>query len=323
MNTKLQPRLIIFSIVIILVAGCQPSPPVVPSIPITDAVPSDAVKFTPEMDSAPPILHSDEWQQPVPLPGAPTTAGLEDSPFITPDGSTLYYFFTPDADVPAERQIVDGATGIYVSRMANGQWGTPERLLLQDADKFAMDGCIFVQGNVIWFCSIREGNAREIDIWTATFQDGAWRNWQNVGEPINVEYLVGELHITNDGQQMYYHSHRPGGLGGMDIWMINFVNGVWEPPENVEAVNSSGDEGWPYISPDKQELWFTRTYLGSPGIFRSTWSGDEWGTPELIVSQFAGEPSLDAHGNLYFTHHFVKDGKIQEADIYVAYKISP
>jgi hypothetical protein len=301
-------------------AGCQPAAPDIQLISISEAIPADAKKFSPEMDAAPPILHSDEWQQPVPLPGAPTTAGLEDSPFITPDGRTLYYFFTPNADIPAEGQIVDGATGIYVSRLADGIWGEPQRIVLQDPRELALDGCIFVQNDVMWFCSVRHGNAREIDIWTAEFTDGAWTNWQNAGEPINVEYLVGELHITSDGQQLYYHSDRTGGLGGLDIWMITLANGEWSPPQNVAAVNTAGNEGWPYISPDGSQLWFTRTYQGSPAIFRSLLTADGWGEPELIISQFAGEPTLDADGNLYFTHHYIVDGEIREADIYVAYK---
>jgi len=46
----------------------------------------------------------------------------------------------------------------------------------------------------------------------------------------------------------------------------------------------------------------------------------QWGTPELIISQFAGEPSVDKEGNVYFTHHFYEDGKMLDADIYVAYR---
>jgi len=40
-----------------LLAGCQPPPPAVPLVPYSQAIPSDAVKITPEMDIAPPILH--------------------------------------------------------------------------------------------------------------------------------------------------------------------------------------------------------------------------------------------------------------------------
>lgn len=86
------------------------------------AIPKDAIKVTPQTDTFPPILHSDEWNLPVPLPQSINTAGAEDSPFVMPDGNTLYFFFTPNASVPPEKQILDNVTGIYVSKkqMARG-----------------------------------------------------------------------------------------------------------------------------------------------------------------------------------------------------------
>jgi len=68
------------------------------------------------------------------------------------------------------------------------------------------------------------------------------------------------------------------------------------------------------------ELWFTRVYLGTPAIYRSKLVNGTWAEPELILSQFAGEPTLDNKGDLYFTHHFFENGTMIEADIYVAYK---
>jgi hypothetical protein len=79
-------------------------------------------------------------------------------------------------------------------------------------------------------------------------------------------------------------------------------------------------EGWPYISSDGEELWFTRFYLGTPAIFRSLKTADGWDEPELIISQFAGECTLDDEGNIYFVHHYYEDNVMIEADIYVAYK---
>ena len=38
------------------------------------------------------------------------TSGREDSPFLLPDGQTLYFFFTPDVSIPAEKQLFDGVT---------------------------------------------------------------------------------------------------------------------------------------------------------------------------------------------------------------------
>jgi hypothetical protein len=60
--------------------------------------------------------------------------------------------------------------------------------------------------------------------------------------------------------------------------------------------------------------------MGSPGLFRSRRINGEWQEPELMFSQFAGESSIDREGNIYFTHHYFKDGVMLEADIYVAYK---
>ena len=277
------------------------------------SIPSNAVKMTPQTDSHPPQLHSDEWEMPVPLSGPVNTAGAEDSPFITPDGNTLYFFFTPDPNIPVEKQLLDGVTGIWVSHRSNGQWQETQRVVLQEPDKLALDGCTFVQDDIIWFCSAREGYTG-IHWFTANKIDGGWTNWENAD--FDPKYKVGELHFLADGTQLYFHSDRPGGKGGYDIWVSNKINGEWQEPENIAVVNSIETEGWPYLTSDGSELWFLRTYMGSPGIFRSQKHNGQWSEPELILSSFAGEPSLDIEGNIYFVHHFYRDGEMIEADIY-------
>jgi len=284
-----------------------------------EAIPKDATKITPDMDEHPPVLHSDEWETPAPADGKINTAGAEDSPFITPDGNTLYFFFTPDVRVPPEKQLLDGVTGIYVSRKSGGKWGEPTRILLQEPGKLALDGCAFVQENTMWFCSAREGYAG-VQMFTAEFGDGKWQNWQYAGDKLNKEYGIGEMHISADGSELYFHSPRAGGKGQYDIWVAKKVNGEWQQPENIGAVNTPENEGWPFLTQDGRELWFTRIYLGSPAIFRSKRVNGSWSPPELILSSFAGEPTLDRDGNLYFVHHFFKNGKMMEADIYVAHK---
>ncbi len=278
-------------------------------------IPQNATKITPDSDLSPPVLHSSEWEQPVPLPYPVSTAGAEDSPFITPDGKTLYFFFTPDVNVPVEKQVIDGVTGIYVSRKINNTWTKPERVWLQDPGKLSLDGCAFVQDNRIWFCAAREGYTG-LHWFTAEFVEGKWQNWNIVD--FNPEYEVGELHISADGKQLYYHSSKEGGKGNYDIWVSYKENNEWQQPKNLEAVNSPENDGWPFLSQDGSELWFLRTYLGTPAIFRSKRTNGAWSEPELIISQFAGEPSLDNEGNIYFVHHYYDNGKMIEADIWVA-----
>jgi len=310
-------RLLAISLALLLVLGCVSEQNV--QLPSREGkIPADAVKMTPEMDQYPPQLHSSEWNEPVPLEGPVNTAGAEDSPFMAADRDELYLFFTPDMDVPVEKQVLDNVTGIYVSRKTSAGWSEPERVMLQDEGKLALDGCEFVQGNVIWFCSAREGYTG-IHWVTAEYKDGRWANWKN--SDFKPEYEVGELHFSSEGNEVYFHSARNGGKGGLDIWMSEKFNGEWQQPENIAVVNSVDNEGWPYLTPAGNELWFTRFYLGSPAVFRSKKASDGgWSEPELIISQFAGEPTLDNAGNIYFTHHFYEGGKMMEADIYVAYK---
>jgi hypothetical protein len=251
------------------------------------------------------------------MPYPINTAGAEDSGFMMPDGNTFYLWFTPDPNVPVEAQITDGVTGIYVSSKVDGAWQEPRRIWLQDPGKLALDGAEFVLGDTMWFASARTGYTG-MHWFTATYLNGQWTNWKDAG--FNPDYKVGELHITADGNELYFHSDRPGGNGQYDIWVSRKENGVWLPPQNVEAVNTPETDGWPFVTPDGGELWFTRVFQGSPAIFRSKRVSGEWQEPELIISQFAGEPSIDNEGNIYFTHHFFKNGVMLESDFYVAQK---
>jgi len=280
-------------------------------------IPANASKISPENDLYPPVLHSTDYEDPIPLPSPINTAGGEDSAFIMPDGQTLYFFFTPDVQVPAEQQLFDGVTGIYVSQQVNNTWNTPTRVMLQDSDTLSLDGCAFVQNNVMWFCSAREGYTG-IHWFTAKYRNERWTDWVNAD--FDPSYDVGELHFSLNETEVYFHSGRSGGKGGLDIWVLHYRDGVWQTPVNIESVNTAENEGWPFLSQDENELWFTRTYLGSPAIFRSIKRNETWQSPELILSQFAGESSLDTDGTIYFTHHFYENNEMIEADIYCAKK---
>jgi len=304
-------------------SGCAAIPNVsyapTPSPTREESIPPGAVKMTPEQDPTPPILHVTDWDQPVPVDGVVNTAGAEDSAFVTPDGKTLYFFFTPDVSVPPEQQLLDGVTGIYVAHNVNGEWTNATRVILQEPGSLALDGCEMVQGDIMWFCSAREGYTG-VNLFTAELVDGQWKNWQYSGNTLNLDYEVGEMHATADGQELYFHSLREGGKGDLDIWVTQWRDGSWQPPENVQSINSPDLDGWPFVTQDGGELWFTRMYQGSPAIFRSKKVDGQWTVPELIISQFAGEPSVDDAGNIYFTHHYFSGGTMIEADLYVAYR---
>lgn len=292
--------------------------------PRTGSIPAGTVKMTPANDPAPPRLidaYKDIWHDPVPVEGPVNSAGAEDSPFITPDGNTLYFWYNGDQTKTVQEQVYDPMTGIHVTKKVNGRWQEPERLFLQYFDKISFDGAATEFGDTLWFAAIREGNYRTVDMWTAQRVNGKWADWKNAGQLLNQAYEIGEVHIAAGGSEIYFNSIRSGGKGQNDIWVTHRVGGQWQEPENIEAVNSSENEGQPYVSADGTELWFTRN-VGGAAVFRSLKVDGRWQAPEMIVTSLAGEPSLDSAGNLYFVHHRwdISLDRATEADIYVCYR---
>jgi hypothetical protein len=313
----------VFSLLCMLSSSCEedgPGDDNLPEYPVIDRLdklPADISKRGPETDMHPPILHSGEYNDPVPLSSGINTSGAEDSPFILPDGNTIYFFFTPDVRVPVEQQLVDSVTGVWISCKTNNIWGQAERVWLQDPDKLALDGAVAIQGDEMWFASAREGFTG-VNMFTAEYVDNKWINWTYSGDRLMKEIQLGEVHIHGD--DLYFHSDRAGGLGSYDIWLTTRDGDFWSDPIHIENINSSEMDGWPFISSNGNELWLTRWYQGTPAIFRSIKNAGTWDEPELIISQFAGECTLDDDGNIYFVHHYYENSVMIEADIYVALK---
>jgi len=317
-NTLIIITISSISIFFLFSIGCKKEEtPSYPNVNRIDKLPGDISKQGPETDQHPPILHVNDYEQPIPLSSGINTSGAEDSPFILPDGKTMYFFFTPDVRVPVENQITDDVSGVWVSYKETNQWTEAERVWLQDPGKLALDGAVAIQENEMWFASAREGFTG-VNMFTAEKVNNKWTNWEYSGDRLMKEIQIGEVHIH--GNDLYFHSDRPGGYGSLDIWVTIRNNDQWSDPINITNVNTDAMDGFPYISANGIELWFTRTYQGTPAVFRSVNANSKRSEPELIISQFAGEPTLDDDGNIYFVHHYYKDDVMIEADIYVAKK---
>lgn len=278
------------------------------------SIPADIAKISPETDIYPPILHSDEFSMPVPVEII-STAGIEDSPFIPADADELYFMFINDPREDPSEQVKDKVNGIWVSKLIEGKWAEPELVILQKENELALNGAEFVSGDKMMFVSAREGYTG-LNWFEATRKNDTWEDWKLI--EFYPPYDVGELHIYGD--TIYFHAILECGKGDLDIWTSQIEGSTLSVPINIDSINTDGSEGWPYISRDGKELWFTGHHNGVAAVFRSMLTSSGWGQPELIVSQFAGEPTLDKEGNLYFAHHYFKDGVMQEADIYVAYR---
>ena len=103
------------------------------------------------------------------------------------------------------------------------------------------------------------------DIYKSTKAGIHWTTAKNLGRNVNTDYWDSAPSISPDGKALYFSSNRPGGLGGIDLY-VAFKNekGGWEEAINLgPQINTSGDEQTPFIHADNNSLYFSST--GWPG----------------------------------------------------------
>jgi len=153
----------------------------------------------------------------------------------------------------------------------------------------------------------------------------------NPGPPINSSYDEFGVCISANGLEFYFSSSRPGGYGGIDLWVMKrpTIEDNWGDPENLGSPANTQYSYWePSISSDGLSLYFSDGHMTPDGsgpsygnhlpgglggqsdiwmITRET-IHDTWGAPVnigLAVNRLnAVHPSISADGlSLYFQSH--------------------
>lgn len=112
----------------------------------------------------------------------------------------------------------------------------------------------------------REEVAGPCDIWEAVVKGDKIDKIRPVEGLVNSDSWDGQASVSCDGQQLYFASQRPGGMGGSDIWVSEKMeNGYWGRPVNLgNKINTDGHEQAPYITDDGRTLYFASG--GHPGM---------------------------------------------------------
>lgn len=101
--------------------------------------------------------------------------------------------------------------------------------------------------------------------------DAEFSSWSapvNLGPVINSPSTEQAPFLSKDGLSLFFRSNRPGGLGGFDIYVSERVdeNSPWGVPRNLGAnINSSVEDGGPYLSQDEHWLYFSSFRSGGCG----------------------------------------------------------
>jgi len=255
---------------------------------------------------------------------------LEYSPAFYEDG--LVFISTKVAankKKAVDKNIDKNMMSIYkASRNSEGLLGEPEVFASQLLSEYHEGPLTFDRTNETVYFSRNNSDKekmrkRRMQIFSATGSGGSWSNIQKL--PFNGKgFETVHPSVSVDGDALYFSSDRPGGMGGMDIWVAYKSGEVWSDPINLgRSVNSSGNEVFPFISADGS-LYFSSNGQGGSGdldIFVTKEGIEGWETPINLLPPF--NSAADDFGfiidrdnkNGYFSSAR-KDGSLGSDDIY-------
>ena len=145
-------------------------------------------------------------------------------------------------------------------------------------DHNVTDVTLSADGLVLSFCRTKIGAGGNSDLWISTRPSGdaSWPEPISLGPSVNTEHGEWEPELSPNGLELFFHSSRPSGNGGIDLWVSRRANREAEfgPAENLGPnVNSKDVEGGAALSGDGLTLMFNRftpTGNGNGSLWRAT-----------------------------------------------------
>jgi len=329
----------------LVTAGCSPAADS-PSSGITDAKYDSGYKARAMQE----LGVSPAWGTPELVPGEVNTAGWEDSAYISPDGTTLYFQYFPGDMFRIEdvfryhRPVEQGGIGGDPAQYGKFHRGPPRGVspaYTSDTLMSRLIGSNF--GDVKRFPFSRDG----VNEWgvmqapdksyyyvshdpTRKLNMDLYRNGAPLPIPAREKYNEDNPHFasTRYGRELFFDSNdRPASAGKSHIWVTREEDGKYSEPIMLSApVNLPGStEVQPHLAGDGR-LYFTSARGGVIAIYASLRTGSNtWGEPEKVLWPTkasgprvwgVGEPTLTADGQwLYFVVVFDNGAQAFDADV--------
>jgi len=122
----------------------------------------------------------------------------------------------------------------------------------------------------LFFTSDRPGGPGGLDTYVSERQaDGSFGSAVLVPE-LSSPQGDARPNLRHDGLEIFFHSNRPGSIGGNDLWTATRETTLdaWSTPVNLDAaVNSGLDDRQPAVSSDRETLFFASNRPGGSGGF--------------------------------------------------------
>jgi hypothetical protein len=194
---------------------------------------------------------------------------------------------------------------VMFSRFMNGKWTAPVNItpeIQSDGDFYI--SCLSSDGKMLFLSKDDDYNS---DIYFSSFTGDAWTRTVKMNKYINTKYWESHGFISEDGTLLIFASDRPGGFGGLDLYISHKVNGDWGPAVNLgPEINTQFNEDRPFLINNARTLFFSsqgHENIGGYDLFRSdVQTNGLWSRPKNL-----GYPLNTPDDNMFFMP--IGDGK--------------
>jgi outer membrane protein OmpA-like peptidoglycan-associated protein/tetratricopeptide (TPR) repeat protein len=202
-------------------------------------------------------------------------------PSLSPDGKKLVFI----QENESINEVIENSIISNLDNINNELSGGLEDSLFVGEELSEKEEIMFFTGYN------REDGFGENDIYFSRYVDGKWNAPANAGNVINSEKSESQANYNSETKQLYFTSNRDGGAGEKDIWradLMEFADDglpVWSSPENLNALNTKGNEISPFFHSKTKQLYFSSdTRFGMGGFDLYEVSIDESGLVGEIVN---------------------------------------
>lgn len=211
---------------------------------------------------------------------------------------SMLYFTSLRGELNKDGEVLDTTTYVPVvhrSSSAGTAWNAPMPLPTMNSSGSTANSAWTLSGDRILFTHCPDDGPCRIHYAPAVGNDLIATPLPGLGEELSTQPMVVKW---DDREMLLFVSDRPGGQGGMDIWVARLENGsAVELSPIGEAVNTPGNERSPWYDALNSTLWFSSDQhpgMGGYDIFTSEFRNDVFQAPV-----HAGTPLNSPANDLY------------------------
>lgn len=223
----------------------------------------------------------------------------EYNPVVSADESVMAFTALRPANSKTGEKI---AEEIHIAYNETGSWSMPEKVEVYTQNNYGTAGISADGQEMLVFI----GDLSSGSIFRIEKEGKGWSRPVPLGTGVQSKYMESTASMTPDSKTIYFASNRPGGYGGMDIYMSKRnSDGTWGRAENLgPQINTRANEDAPFIHPNNKLLFFTtdgHNGIGGNDIYKADWKDGSWSEPKNM-----GYPINTTANDNYFT--LIADG---------------